>query len=113
VSIGFQTNLRTLTPDSLWRVLLMLGVVAVSKLVGGGLGAWRGGLTPVQALRLGLGMISRGEVVLIVASLGLAEQWLSPVIFAELVLVVLATTLLTPLILKWAFSRDRALGPKG
>jgi Kef-type K+ transport system membrane component KefB len=113
VSIGFQTNLRTLTLDSLWRVLVMLAVVVASKLIGGGLGAWRGGLTPTQALRLGLGMISRGEVVLIVASVGLTLQWLSPVIFAELVLVVLATTLLTPLILKWAYRRDRAPGPEG
>ncbi len=72
-----------------------------------------GGLTPAEALRLGLGMISRGEVVLIVASVGLALQWLSPVIFAELVLVVLATTLLTPLILKWAYRRDRAPRPEG
>jgi Kef-type K+ transport system membrane component KefB len=113
VSIGFQTNLRTLNVDSLWRVLVMLVVVVASKLIGGGLGAWRGGLTPTQAFRLGLGMISRGEVVLIVASVGLAQQRLSPVIFAELVLVVLTTTLLTPIVLKWAYSRDKAPAPRG
>jgi hypothetical protein len=44
---------------------------------------------------------------------GLAQQRLSPVIFAELVLVVLTTTLLTPIMLKWAYSRDKASAPRG
>jgi Kef-type K+ transport system membrane component KefB len=77
------------------------------------LGAWRGGLTRTEALHLGLGMISRGEVVLIVASVGLAEQWMRPVIFAELVLVVLAMTVLTPLLLEWAYGRDRGQAARG
>ncbi len=109
VSVGVQTNLRMLTLGSLGRVLVMLGAVAASKVVGGGLGAWRGGLTRAEAFRLGLGMISRGEVVLIVAGVGLTEGRLSPAFFAELVLVVLATTLLTPLLLRWAYSRSRGL----
>jgi Kef-type K+ transport system membrane component KefB len=113
VSIGLQTDLRALTFDSLWRVLLMLAAVVSSKLIGGGLGAWRGGLTPTESLRLGLGMISRGEVVLIVASVGLAQQRMSPVIFAELVLVVLATTVLTPLLLRRAYGRDHGPAPRG
>ncbi|MGH2524656.1 MAG: cation:proton antiporter, partial [Anaerolineales bacterium] len=54
---------------------------------------------------LGLGMISRGEVGLIVASVGLSEGLIDEVVFAEIVLVVLVTTVLTPLLLRWAYAR--------
>ena len=86
----------------------MLAAVIVSKMLGGGLGAWRGGLTPAESFRLGLGMISRGEVVLIVASVGLAQGLMNNIIFSEIVLVVLATTVLTPLLLKRAYAQEGA-----
>jgi Kef-type K+ transport system membrane component KefB len=50
-------------------------------------------------------MIARGEVVLIVASVGLNQNLIGEALFAEIVLVVLATTLLTPLLLRWAYAR--------
>lgn len=112
VSIGLQANLHTLTLASLWGALVMLAVVIVSKIFGGGLGAWHGGLTRLESLRLGLGMISRGEVVLIVANVGLAQGLLSDVIFAEIVLVVLATTVLAPMLLKWAYANDKGLAAR-
>ena len=73
--------------------------------MGSGLGAWWGGLPRGEALRLGVGMVSRGEVGLIVASVGLSEGLLDSVAFAQIVLVVVATTLLTPLMLRWVYAR--------
>jgi Kef-type K+ transport system membrane component KefB len=54
---------------------------------------------------MGVGMISRGEVGLIVAGASVSEGLLSPDLFTNVVLMVLATTLITPPLLRWAFSR--------
>lgn len=105
VSIGLQADAHAVTGSGLWFGLVMILVVIVSKILGGGGGAWWGGLTREEALRLGIGMISRGEVVLIVASIGLDQGWLDGGLFAQIVLVVLVTTVLTPLLLRWAYAR--------
>jgi Kef-type K+ transport system membrane component KefB len=106
VSIGLAANLRAVTWASLLFSAVLLVVVAGSKILGGGLGARWGGLTGAESFRLGLGMISRGEVVLIVASVGLAEGLLSAANFSEIVLVALATMVLTPLLLRRAYGPD-------
>jgi len=107
VSIGLAANLRTLSGAGLIFGLALIAVAVVSKVLGSGLGAWWGGLKRGEALRLGLGMISRGEVGLIVASVGLTEGLIDNAVFAEIVLVVLVTTLITPLLLHWAYARER------
>lgn len=112
VSIGLQANARAVTGNDWWFGLVMIGVVVVSKILGGGGGAWWGGLKRDEALRLGIGMISRGEVVLIVASIGLDQGWLTGGLFAQIVLVVLVTTVLTPLLLRWAYARAEGPTPK-
>lgn len=107
VSIGLQANAReVLGPGLLFAVALVV-IAIVSKILGSGLGAWWGGLQRGEALRLGIGMVSRGEVGLIVASVGLAQGLIDSVVFAEIVLVVLVTTLVTPLMLRWAYTRER------
>ncbi len=105
VSIGLRADLRALNASGLLFSLLLIVIVAVSKIAGGGLGAHWGGLTRPEALRLGIGMIARGEVVLIVASVGLDLNLMNASLFAQVVLVVLATTLLTPLLLRWAYTK--------
>jgi Kef-type K+ transport system membrane component KefB len=105
VSIGLQANAREVTGAALVFGLVLILVAIVSKILGSGLGAWWGGLRRGEALRLGIGMVSRGEVGLIVASVGLGQGLIDDVVFAEIVLVVLATTLLTPLMLRWAYGR--------
>jgi len=105
VSIGLEANARAVTGSSLLFGLALILVAVVSKILGGGLGAWWGGLTRSESLRLGIGMVSRGEVGLIVASVGLTEGLIDDVVFAEIVLVVLVTTVITPLLLRWAYAR--------
>ena len=86
---------------------MILTVVAViSKVLGSGLGARMGGFTNGESLRLGIGMISRGEVGLIVAQLLVAQQIVSEEIITVAVIMVLVTTLVTPPMLRAAFTRD-------
>jgi predicted Kef-type K+ transport protein len=59
----------------------------------------------LNALRLGVGMVSRGEVGLIVASVGLTQNILNQTTFAAIVGVILATTLITPPLLRWLYPR--------
>jgi len=104
--IGLQADAREVLGPGLWFGVLLVVIAIVSKIVGSGLGAVWGGLKRGEAVRLGIGMVSRGEVGLIVASVGLETGLINTVIFAEIVLVVLVTTLVTPLMLRWAYNRE-------
>jgi Kef-type K+ transport system membrane component KefB len=105
VSIGLQANVRALGPEGLPFALLILVVAIVSKVTGSGIGARLGGFTGKDALRLGVGMASRGEVGLIVASVGMGAGLIEEVIFGSVVLMVLATTLVTPILLRMLYPR--------
>ncbi len=104
VNVGLAANARLLSGDSLWLLLGMSAVAIVSKIIGSGLGARLAGFTNLEALQLGAGMSSRGEVGLIVASVGIAEGVISTDLFAVVVGVVIITTLLTPMMLRALFS---------
>lgn len=103
VAIGLQTNLRLVQTSDLPFALLVVAVAVVSKVVGCGIGARLAGFDGPSALRVGVGMVSRGEVGLIVASIGLQNGVLDVRGFSIVVLMVAATTLLTPPLLTWAF----------
>jgi len=109
VSIGLQANARSIDGPSLGFLLALLLVAVVSKVIGSGLGARLGGFSGVQALRVGVGMVSRGEVGLIVASVGVSQELIGPELFSVVVVLVLLTTILTPILLRQAF--PRAPGP--
>jgi Kef-type K+ transport system membrane component KefB len=104
VSVGLNANVRTVAPAE-WGVAGLLIVIAViSKLIGAGVGARLGGFTNRQSLRVGLGMISRGEVGLIVAGAGQSLGLLPPESFTLVALVVIVTTLITPPLLRWSMT---------
>ena len=111
VSIGLGANAREVTGPALVFGLVLIVVAILSKIIGSGLGAWWGGLPRGEALRLGVGMVSRGEVGLIVASVGLNQGLIDNVAFAQIVLVVLVTTLVTPLMLRWVYARADQASP--
>lgn len=103
VSIGLQTNARTLAvADIPLAVLIILAAVA-GKIIGCGAGARLAGFSGREALRIGVGMISRGEVGLIIAALGLQSRLLTDRDFAIMVIMVLATTVVTPPLLRAVF----------
>jgi Kef-type K+ transport system membrane component KefB len=105
VSIGLSINIRALELDALWLLLGVSVIAILGKWLGAGLGARLGGLTNRESIQLGAGMISRGEVGLIVASVGEAQGLVSPAEFSAVVGMVLVTTLLTPLILRALFNQ--------
>ena len=113
-SIGLTVTRQSLEP-ALWLFVLALTAVAVlTKLVGCGLGARLCRYSRRQSLQIGVGMVSRGEVALIIASKGIALGMLSTQLFSAVVLVVVATTILTPILLKLTFSLPkRATRPLG
>jgi Kef-type K+ transport system membrane component KefB len=108
VSIGLQTDARLLGWAGVPFALAVIGVAIVAKVLGAGSGARLGGFANMDALRLGVGMVSRGEVGLIVASIGLKEGLLTTEAFTSLVIVVLVTTLVTPLLLRRLYPRPSA-----
>jgi Kef-type K+ transport system membrane component KefB len=105
-SIGLRTDLWSLQGDLLAFGLVFTAVAIVSKVVGCGLGARAAGMTGRESFQVGIGMISRGEVGLIVASLGISAQIIGTELFAVAVLMVLITTLVTPPLLRWATRDD-------
>ena len=105
VSIGLDANARALGPEGWPFALAIVGVAVVSKVLGSGLGARLGGFSNKEALRMGIGMTSRGEVGLIVAAIAQEAGLIDESVFASVVLMVLATTLLTPIMLRAVYPR--------
>jgi Kef-type K+ transport system membrane component KefB len=102
VSIGLSSNFRALGGH--WLLLAAIFAVAVvSKLIGCGSAALIMGMGPVRSFRVGCGMISRGEVGLIVTAMGASTGIFRAPEVAVMVTVVLLTTLITPLIMRGAF----------
>jgi len=84
----------------------VLTIVAIlTKVVGCGLGAKLCHYKNYQAIRIGVGMISRGEVALIVASKGESLGMMSTAVMGPVVIVVVITTIITPILLKIVFKK--------
>jgi Kef-type K+ transport system membrane component KefB len=102
VGIGLRLDLALFRSKSaIGLALLILAMVIVTKVAGCGLGALGAGWG--NALKVGLGMIPRGEVTMAVAQMGLSLAIIRPEMYAVVVFVAVATTLLTPVLLKIAF----------
>ncbi|MEW6285191.1 MAG: cation:proton antiporter [Chloroflexota bacterium] len=107
VNIGLSINLREFRLDSLLLTIVIILAAVIGKWLGAGWGARLGGLDKREAFRLGAGMISRGEVGLIVADVGIRQGLLPHEEFSAVVVMVLATTLITPPILRYLFAQKR------
>jgi Kef-type K+ transport system membrane component KefB len=95
-SIGLAADLRTI-PPVLPFALALLAVACLGKLVGSGIGARLGGLEGSESVLVGIGMIGRGEVALVAATLGLQSGAIDAGVYAAVVLLALTTTLIAPL----------------
>jgi Kef-type K+ transport system membrane component KefB len=105
--IGLRVNVRELPANSLWLLFILCLAAILGKLIGSGLGARLGGFTWRESLQVGIGMVSRGEVGLIVASVGIAEGALSTTTFPLVVGMILITTLITPPLLRASISAPK------
>ncbi len=111
VGIGLRADARPLVMPLFgqgdmhffWSTLLIIFIAITAKIAGCWAGARLAGFPNLASWRVGVGMISRGEVGLIVASVGLRAQVIDQQAFSAMVIMVLATTLVTPPLLKLAF----------
>ncbi len=102
VEMGVRTDLQSLGAVSL-LALAFLGVAVISKILGCGLGAILSGYGVKNSLRVGIGMMPRAEVALVMAAIGINANIVSPSLFSMTIMVILATTLITPPLIKIAF----------
>ena len=105
-SIGIKTNLEGFTSEIAAFSIVLLIIAILTKVLGCGLGAKLFKFTNHEALAVGVGMISRGEVALIVAQKGAAAGLINTDLFPTIVLVVVVTTLVTPILLKLVMNKE-------
>ena len=109
-SIGLKVSLPRYE-HLYYRFLRLLLIVAIlTKIVGCGLGAKMCRYSNAEALQIGCGMISRGEVALIVANKGAALGLMSTTFFGPIIITVVATTIIAPILLKLVFRSPRKAG---
>ncbi len=99
-SVGLKVSLDGIDGSLVWFSILLLVIAILTKIIGCGLGAKVCGFTSKEAVQVGVGMISRGEVALIVAQKGYALGLIDANMFPPIVIVVIATTIITPIVLK-------------
>jgi len=105
VSIGLNVSFDGVATQIGFIVLLTIAAI-LTKLFGGAIGARLTGMDYRSAIAIGSGMISRGEVALIIASAGLQAQLLPNEYFTSVVITIILTTLIAPPMLK-IFFNDR------
>jgi Kef-type K+ transport system membrane component KefB len=110
--IGLQLNLADFANKRvIWLSIVLLILAVITKLVGCGIGAIRLGRS--DALRIGLGMMPRGEVGMIVAQIGLQMGIIEQSVYATIVFMAVGTTMLAPPLLNWAFRGAVGATPAG
>ncbi|WP_150270425.1 cation:proton antiporter [Paenibacillus tepidiphilus] len=102
VSIGLSVTFEGIGQQIGFVVILFVASV-LAKLLGGGMGARLTGFSMRSSAIIGAGMVSRGEVALIIAATGLESGLLVPEYFTSVIIVVILTTLVTPPLLKALF----------
>jgi Kef-type K+ transport system membrane component KefB len=114
VSVGLETDLKQIftteagqfTLSLLPFALTLLVIAVLSKIVGVFAGARMGGFTNGEAFRVGVCMVSRGEVGLIIAAIGLNSGIFTEEVFPAIFLVILVSTVLTPPLVRLVFRQD-------
>jgi Kef-type K+ transport system membrane component KefB len=104
--IGAQVDLRGVNLEVLYLSGLIIAIAIITKLVGCGLPAMIFLKEKSKAMRVGIGMVSRGEVGLIVAGVGVSSGALSTDVYTTVIIMVALTTIITPIWLKVAFKKD-------
>ncbi|WP_125763396.1 cation:proton antiporter [Companilactobacillus hulinensis] len=101
VSIGLNMTLNGIQHD-LWFIIILTIIAILSKLVGAGLGARLSKFTFAESYMVGAGMVSRGEMALIIAQIGYQSKLISSDYYSAIISAIILTTLLAPFLLKHA-----------
>jgi len=109
--IGAQVDLRGVNLDVLYLAAIVMAVAVLTKLVGCGLPSMIFLKDKTRALRVGIGMISRGEVGLIVAGVGVSTGALTSDIYTTVIIMVALTTIITPIWLKRSYKDELVSQP--
>lgn len=105
-SIGLKTNIDQVTPSLLLFCILFVIVGLLAKIIGCGLMSKVLGFRGSDALKIGVGMMTRGEVALIVAQKGLQVGMIESRYFAAVIFLILVSSISTPIVLKVLYSKD-------
>ena len=105
-SIGLKTSIDNLSSEIVLFSLCFVAVGLITKIIGCGLIGKVCRFNNLDSLKIGVGMMTRGEVALIVAQKGLAVGLLEPVYFTSVILLIIISSILTPIILKVLFIKD-------
>ncbi len=106
-SIGLKTTLDNLTVELLLFSVGFVVVALVTKIIGCSLMSRLLGYKGNDALKIGVGMMTRGEVALIVSQKGLAVGMISSVYFTAVILLIIVSSVATPIILKFLYAKDK------
>lgn len=104
-SIGLKTDISGLTPDILLFCVCFVIVALITKIIGCGFAAKICKFNWADSLKVGVGMMTRGEVALIVAQKGLAVGMVDAVYFTAVILLIIVSSVTTPLALKTLFAK--------
>ncbi len=104
-SIGLKTDISGLTPTILLFSACFVIVALLTKIIGCGLAAKLCRFNWGDSLKVGVGMMTRGEVALIVAQKGLGVGVVDPVYFTAVILLIVVSSIVTPLALKGLFAK--------
>jgi Kef-type K+ transport system membrane component KefB len=110
MNIGMQIDARQLVGSHFGATVVVVAVAVITKVVGASLGSLAARFRFREALRVGVGMISRGEVALVIAAAGLQSGVLEQSSFSIVVAMTLVTTLITPALLRIVFHREAGEG---
>lgn len=105
-SIGLKTSIEFSTPGIIWFSIAFVIVGLLTKTLGCGLMAKICGFNWGDSLKIGVGMMNRGEVALIVAQKGLTAGLLSPIYFTSVILLIIISSIATPIALKLLYVRS-------
>lgn len=105
--IGAQVDLRGINIEVVYLSGIIIAIAIITKLIGCGLPALIFLKEKTNAIKVGIGMISRGEVGLIVAGVGVSSGALSTDIYTTVIIMVAVTTIITPVWLKMVYRKDR------
>ncbi|WP_312612663.1 cation:proton antiporter [Oscillibacter sp.] len=105
-SVGLKVALSSMDASVVLLSVIAILIAIATKVVGCGLGAKLFHYTNAESLRIGVGMVSRGEVALIVANKGIASGMMPDVFLAPIVLMVMVSAILTPILLRAIYPKN-------
>lgn len=105
VSIGLKTDLSAMTVQLLLFSLAFVGVALITKIIGCGLCAKCFKLKTIDCIKVGVGMMTRGEVALIITNKGIELEFIDKSFATAVILLIIVSSISVPILLKYLYSK--------